>query len=301
MALVTTRKPPSRGWRLLGAVAAALCAVGAQSSLTAAPVSAKGAPAPTEVAVRIDPARTTIAAINRAYGTVLVSTSSGVAGTYLVRIAPGADADLVAEAIAALPAPPVLIGHSMGGLMGLMLARQHPEDVGRLMVVDSLPFYAMVFSPQATVETARPQAAAMRDRTIAATPGAWTAMETAMMTRLVKSPEGLKSATVSLRADEALPGEDAGERWVSLAVFSAGAVIPPEIERHRFEPFFSTRSRGSGLGLYICRELCERYGARIDYRLRPLAEPCRNEFFVVMRRLPLPEYDMAETRLQLPT
>ena len=34
-----------------------------------------------------------------------------------------------------------VIGHSLGGLMGLMLAIQHPEDVGKLMIVDSLPFY----------------------------------------------------------------------------------------------------------------------------------------------------------------
>jgi hypothetical protein len=51
-----------------------------------------------------------------------------------------------------------------------------------------------------------------------------------------------------------------------------------EVERHLFEPFFSTRSRGSGLGLYICRELCERYGASIEYRPRPAAERLRNEF-----------------------
>ena len=51
-----------------------------------------------------------------------------------------------------------------------------------------------------------------------------------------------------------------------------------------FEPFLSTRSRGTGLGLYICRELCERYGARINYRLRPAGERRRNEFSVAMRR-----------------
>ena len=50
------------------------------------------------------------------------------------------------------------------------------------------------------------------------------------------------------------------------------------------EPFFSTRSRGSGLGLYICRELCERYGASIEYRPRPAAERLRNEFVVNLRR-----------------
>ena len=69
-----------------------------------------------------------------------------------------------------------------------------------------------------------------------------------------------------------------------LSVTSDGEPIPPEVERYLFEPFFSTRSRGTGLGLYICRELCERYGASIDYRLRPADDKVLNEFFVVMRR-----------------
>ena len=69
-----------------------------------------------------------------------------------------------------------------------------------------------------------------------------------------------------------------------LSVASDGAPIPPEVERYLFEPFFSTRSRGTGLGLYICRELCERYGASIDYRARPAANAHRNEFSVAMRR-----------------
>ncbi len=77
------------------------------------------------------------------------------------------------------------------------------------------------------------------------------------------------------------------EHWVLLSVYSDGAPIAPEVERHLFEPFFSTRSRGSGLGLYICRELCERYGARIEYRPRPSAERLRNEFTVRMRRVAL--------------
>lgn len=90
---------------------------------------------------------------------------------------------------------PAVIGHSMGGLMGLMLARQHPEDVSRLMVVDSLPFYAVVFSPAATVEGVKPQAAAMRDMAEKATPEQWAAGETRTMARLVKSQVGLKAAT----------------------------------------------------------------------------------------------------------
>ena len=77
-----------------------------------------------------------------------------------------------------------------------------------------------------------------------------------------------------------------------LSVLSDSAPIPPEIERHLFEPFFSTRSRGSGLGLYICRELCERYGASIEYRPRPGAERLRNEFVVTMQRCIKTEGDM---------
>jgi two-component system, NtrC family, sensor histidine kinase PilS len=74
------------------------------------------------------------------------------------------------------------------------------------------------------------------------------------------------------------------EQRVVMSVLSDGAPITPEVERLLFEPFFSTRSRGSGLGLYICRELCERYGASIEYRPRPAAERLRNEFVVTMRR-----------------
>ena len=74
------------------------------------------------------------------------------------------------------------------------------------------------------------------------------------------------------------------ERTVVLSVLSDGPRIAPEVERRLFEPFFSTRSRGSGLGLYICRELCERYGASVEYRPRPAAEQLRNEFTVTLRR-----------------
>lgn len=81
------------------------------------------------------------------------------------------------------------------------------------------------------------------------------------------------------------------ETRVYLCVASDGPRIPPDVERYLFEPFFSTRSRGTGLGLYICRELCERYGASIDYRLRQSSAGERNEFFVAMRRRALTPHD----------
>ncbi len=88
----------------------------------------------------------------------------------------------------------------------------------------------------------------------------------------------------------------ADESRVFLSVQSDGPPIPAEVEPYLFEPFFSTRSRGTGLGLYICRELCERYGASIDYRLRPYGISPRNGFLVDMRRAAL---SPAKTSLHL--
>ena len=68
-----------------------------------------------------------------------------------------------------------------------------------------------------------------------------------------------------------------------LSLASDGESIPPDIEPFLFEPFFSTRSRGTGLGLYICRELCERYGGSIDYWQHPPDARHRNEFVVTLR------------------
>lgn len=67
-----------------------------------------------------------------------------------------------------------------------------------------------------------------------------------------------------------------------LSVSNDGEPVSADTERSLFEPFFSTRSRGTGLGLYICRELCERHGANIDYRLHPPPVRHRNEFFVTV-------------------
>lgn len=85
---------------------------------------------------------------------------------------------------------PAIIGHSMGGFTGLLLAQRHPEDVGRLLIVDSLPFFSLLFSPSATPESVRPQAVAMRDATLAMSDEAFASQQAMAAPRYVKSPEG---------------------------------------------------------------------------------------------------------------
>jgi len=124
---------------------------------------------------------------------------AGFAGAPVGGNAEGPVVEPVVEAVdayiksAKLTAPAV-IGHSMGGFVGLLLARRHSEDVGRLMIVDSLPFFSAMFSPTATVEGVKPQAAAMRDGMIAMSPDAFARQQAMTLPRMVKSPEGQAAA-----------------------------------------------------------------------------------------------------------
>ena len=71
-----------------------------------------------------------------------------------------------------------------------------------------------------------------------------------------------------------------------LSVWSDGLPLEKTVQTHLFEPFFTSESRSSGLGLYICRELCERYGALIGYQRTsqgPLKGVEGNEFFVIFK------------------
>lgn len=53
-----------------------------------------------------------------------------------------------------------------------------------------------------------------------------------------------------------------------LHVQDDGPGISPEVRAHLFEPFYTTSSKGTGLGLYLARELCLNNGALLDYEYR---------------------------------
>jgi two-component system sensor histidine kinase PilS (NtrC family) len=84
--------------------------------------------------------------------------------------------------------------------------------------------------------------------------------------------------TASIRVITQPHGQDRGR----LSVWSDGPPLETSVRKHLFEPFFSSESRNSGLGLYICRELCERYGAEIAYQRSVLDQREGNEFFILM-------------------
>lgn len=57
---------------------------------------------------------------------------------------------------------------------------------------------------------------------------------------------------------------------VELHVLDDGPGVPEDLRTQIFEPFFTTHAKGTGLGLFIARELCESNGASLD--LGPLAQ-----------------------------
>lgn len=59
-------------------------------------------------------------------------------------------------------------------------------------------------------------------------------------------------------------GRDGEDRPI-VDVIDWGAGVNPDIADNIFDPFFTTTPKGTGLGLYIARELCEGNGASLNY------------------------------------
>jgi len=70
---------------------------------------------------------------------------------------------------------PVLMGHSLGGTLALMMAARSPQLADRLVIVDSLPFLAGLRMPNATPEALGAMAAGIKAQMLAGTPEAWEA------------------------------------------------------------------------------------------------------------------------------
>ena len=117
-----------------------------------------------------DDVRTKIGANHRLIIVQMNGFAGSAAGSVpLENLLPGAVDELAGWLAANRVQKPAVIGHSMGGLMTLMLARKHPEAAGKLMIVDALPFYGMLFGPSATPDAVRPVVEQMRAGLVAGT------------------------------------------------------------------------------------------------------------------------------------
>lgn len=104
-----------------------------------------------------------------------------------------------------------VIGHSMGGTIGMMLAARHPASVSKLMVVDMFPFMGAMFGgPSATPATLKPIADGIMAR-----------MKTAPADAYAKQLEGTIAGMVATESMRAGALEDAikSDRDVSARAY----------------------------------------------------------------------------------
>jgi pimeloyl-[acyl-carrier protein] methyl ester esterase len=168
---------------------------------------------------------------------------AGFAGAPVAGNAQGPVVEPVVEAVDAyikanhLKAPAV-IGHSMGGFTGLVLAERHPEDVGRLLIVDSLPFFPAATSAAVTAESAKPRAAAMRDALLAMDETAFQAQQAnAVLPGMVKSPEGLKAVVAwSKTSDRGVMARAMYDLMTTDARGGLAAIKAPTTLLYPFDP-----------------------------------------------------------------
>ncbi len=92
---------------------------------------------------------------------------------------------------------PVVIGHSLGGLLALMLADKYPTDISKMVIVDALPFYAVVFDPHVTVDAVKPQAEAMRQQMASMPDAQFAAMQPMIVSGMVKNADAQKLVAAS--------------------------------------------------------------------------------------------------------
>jgi pimeloyl-ACP methyl ester carboxylesterase len=145
-------------------------------------------------------------------------------------------------------------GHSMGGFLGLSLAADHPDRIARMVVIDSLPFFPLIYSPAATVEMAAPQAEAARAQIIAQDDASFAAGQRAGVQSLVRGAEyHARVVDWSLTSDRAtfagaihaLMTTDIRPRLPTITVpVTVLAAANPFAPRARVEPLYTAAYAG---------------------------------------------------------
>ena len=153
-------------------------------------------------------------------------------------VAPAADA--IAEYIHTQHInAPAIVGHSLGGEIALMLGARHPDRVGRLMIVDALPFYTLMIDPAATSETAARQATTMRDWLLAQSPEQIEESQKIAIARLAKT-ESVRPALVAagIHSDRKTVANAVYELMITDLRPELGRITAPIEVVYAYDPLF---------------------------------------------------------------
>ena len=63
----------------------------------------------------------------------------------------------------------------------------------------------------------------------------------------------------------ALKANGTSKKWLEFSVADLGQGIAPEVQQQLFNPFFTTKAEGMGLGLSLCRTVVEQHGGALEF------------------------------------
>jgi pimeloyl-ACP methyl ester carboxylesterase len=89
---------------------------------------------------------------------------------------------------------PLVIGHSLGGFLGMKLAADHPDQVGKLVIVDTLPALGAAQMPSITPAQLKEMAAGMRASMQAQDAATFKAMQTKTLRSMITRQEDIDRA-----------------------------------------------------------------------------------------------------------
>jgi pimeloyl-ACP methyl ester carboxylesterase len=138
--------------------------------------------------------------------------------------------------LAANAMKPVVVGHSLGGLLAMMLAEKYPGDVRKMVIVDTLPFYALLFNPQATEETVKPMAGAIKAEMVKMSPEDYAAGQKTMLAAMAISEAGQKAAyDSSVTSDKAVVAEALYEDLLTDMRGEMGNIKTPTLVLYEYD------------------------------------------------------------------
>jgi pimeloyl-ACP methyl ester carboxylesterase len=131
---------------------------------------------------------------------------------------------------------PVVVGHSMGGLLAMMLAEKYPADVRKMVIVDTLPFYALLFNPAATVETVKPMAGAIKAEMVKMSAADYAAGQKTMLASMAMSDAGQKAAyDSSVASDRAVVAEALYEDLLTDMRLEMAKITTPTLVLYEYD------------------------------------------------------------------
>ncbi|MEL7109369.1 MAG: alpha/beta hydrolase [Pseudomonadota bacterium] len=115
-----------------------------------------------------------------------------------------------------LPSSPVVIGHSLGGLVAMKTALIPDTPLEELVIVDVLPFFSVLMDPSATSESIAPVSAVMTAALLAQSEDVFSERQAEALAALVKNQDDLDlTLSWSVASDRAVMAQAMSEVLVT--------------------------------------------------------------------------------------